>query len=126
MIREQKPGVTTWRCPRERTCGRFEMRSESEPSREARDDEREALKAILWEWLGPIEADGDEMGAFADAILAAGYRKHPEPEITDAELIDLWWTNCADEWAVPEWVMVTFGRAVIASALRVPVKEGEQ
>ncbi len=115
-------------------------RKHPEPSR---DDEREALKAILWEWLGPIEADGDEMGAFADAILAAGYRKHPEPEITDAEVARLqgviaevrkaWWTateyNDAGNVVYTddiEAAMDSIWAAIAEETLGVPVGEGEQ
>lgn len=39
-----------------------------------------------------------------------------EREPTDAELVDLWWTSCKGGWAVPEDVMVEFGRAVLARA----------
>ena len=33
--------------------------------------------------------------------------------ISDQRLVDLWWTTCDGEWAVPDDVMVRFGRAAI-------------
>lgn len=49
------------------------------PWSEERDDEREALGRIL---QGIVE-EGIDLRDAVDAVLAAGYRKHPEPEITE-------------------------------------------
>jgi hypothetical protein len=44
----------------------------------------------------------------------AGVLSQPEPAaITNAHLIDLWWATCKDEWALPDELMVKFGRAVL-------------
>ena len=37
-------------------------------------------------------------------------------EVSDAELVDLWWETCSDEWAIPDHLMVEFGRAAISVA----------
>lgn len=42
----------------------------------------------------------------------------PKPKITDQGLIDLWWKTCSDEWAIPEYLMIAFGRAAIKAAGR--------
>ena len=34
--------------------------------------------------------------------------------LTDDQLIELWWQTCGDEWAIPDWLMVKFGRAVLS------------
>lgn len=36
--------------------------------------------------------------------------------VSDERLIDLWWEICDDVWAVPEELMVKFGRAAILAA----------
>lgn len=33
-------------------------------------------------------------------------------EPTDAELVDLYWKTTVDDWAIPDHVMVAYGRAV--------------
>lgn len=35
--------------------------------------------------------------------------------LTDAALVDLYWSAAGDGWAIPEAVMVKFGRAVLAA-----------
>lgn len=49
---------------------------------DARDDEREAMARVLA--AVSRNARGFDILEAADAILAAGYRQHPEPEITKA------------------------------------------
>jgi hypothetical protein len=39
-------------------------------------------------------------------------------DVTDEALIDLWWTTCGDSWAIPDDLMVKFGRAAAALAAR--------
>lgn len=117
---------------------------------EARDDEREALDAVMdahapvwrngWhgckcgrEWpehrynppafIAAVEAHRRE------EILAAGYRTYPEPEITDERCIAIDADLRATSWPVPvvggsEWPSII--RAVLESAARVPVGEREQ
>ena len=66
------------------------LTEETVTGQRARDDEREALidAMINVEVSGGMVEfcadDREDAGYLADAILAAGYRKHPEPEITDA------------------------------------------
>jgi hypothetical protein len=38
--------------------------------------------------------------------------------ISDEGLVDLYWTTSGDDWAIPDWLMVKFGRKVAAEALR--------
>ncbi len=114
-------------------------------SQEARDDEREALARIIndshlvtrgWAEMrarsGFERTNGDDYSiaqglAAADALIAAGYRKRPEPEITDEmiraarEVLD----DPHDDWpAEGYWDRMT--RAALEAALRLPVREGEQ
>lgn len=104
MRREQKPGVTTWQCPRERTCGRFEMRSEPEPSQEARDDEREALERVLFDGLHR----GLTVHEITATVIAAGYRKHPEPEITGSAS-----QRVTEVLGTEDWVIVRSGDGLV-------------
>lgn len=50
----------------------------------------------------------------ADAVLDAGFRRPVQAEPTEAQLIDLYWKTSGDDWAIPEWLMVAFGRAAAA------------
>lgn len=59
-------------------------------------------------------AFGPERETRMRAALEAALRTSPSREkATDADLIDQWWTSCDDVWAVPEEVMVRFGRDVL-------------
>ncbi len=44
-----------------------------------------------------------------------------KPQITarpsDAALVDLYWKASGDDWAIPDWLMVKYGRAVLEAAL---------
>ena len=117
---------------------------------EARDDEREALAQVIanaffamqagqeWNAEGasysqPVPSGGDM--DLAVSILAAGYRKHPEPEITDEMVADaldaraamsrshcyLYATEkcrCGAEWSDAHWM-----RYLLEAALQVSVGE---
>jgi hypothetical protein len=63
-------------------------------------DEREALKGILWDYLGQVEADGEEMGAFADAILASPVWRNRTVTVTDerVERAARYWFNLGHAW----------------------------
>ncbi|GAB2699523.1 hypothetical protein BKA24_001813 [Microbacterium marinum] len=61
---------------------------------EARDDEREALRSDIADEISGVQVgtgyESTTIGITAaleaaDLLIAAGYRKHPEPEITEAE-----------------------------------------
>lgn len=34
--------------------------------------------------------------------------------MSDAEIVDLYWSTSAEDWAIPEWLIVKFARAVEA------------
>lgn len=36
-------------------------------------------------------------------------------EISNSQLIDLYWKASGDDWAIPDWLMVKFGRAVLSA-----------
>lgn len=44
-----------------------------------------------------------------------------KPQVTarpsDAALVDLYWKASGDDWAIPDWLMVKYGRAVLEAAL---------
>lgn len=99
---------------------------------EARDNEREQLIDAMINVPGAdgqvefADDDREPAGHLADAILAAGYRKDPEPEITDEIVkaaIDRFHEPRDETWE--EAMRATLG-AALAAALRVPVGEGEQ
>lgn len=103
---------------------------------EARDEEREAMALSLWD-EGLVRPESLAF-AVVDAFIAAGYRKHPGPEVTDEMVADaldaraamsrfhcyLYATEkcrCGAEWSDAHWM-----RYLLEAALRVPVGEGEQ
>lgn len=76
-----------------------------------------------WVWAEPQEVDADPDTAF-ELGRVAGYdeaMREVQAEPTEAQLIDLYWKTSGDDWAIPEWLMVAFGRA----ALRAAFQEGE-
>ena len=82
------------------------------------DDFTEAARAEILSRLGH-EAQRLDGGKRIAAFLGGAEwgREHAlAQEPTDAALVDLWWSICNDEWAVPEDVMVAFGRAVLSTA----------
>lgn len=106
---------------------------------EARDDEREALDYAI---RVPISALGVEyrplwrlIRAIQDSVWEAGYRKHPEPEITEARIeaaaVAMFEDTYGDgDWVhreeIEEKVYRNRARVALTAALRVPVGEGEQ
>jgi len=129
------------------------------PAPEARDNEREVLKAIdaligsvRWTDREPVVSKRVG-GMISEALVAAGYRKHPEPEITDRDVVAVaiakaadgdYWKDEIREWEESEdwereahpdnypstayedrdWWRKQADAAI--AALRVPVGEGEQ
>lgn len=105
-------------------------------------DEIEALMAVVKRAFDNSWDDGAEHdSAPADitaAVLAAGYRKHPEPEITGAQALALsefatWLREKVtyNDWhgelvadGMRDWIADKADER--AAALRVPVGEGEQ
>lgn len=63
---------------------------------EARDEIAQIVKAISTKWSGPAlrEFENDppirKHFAIADALIAAGYGKQPDPEVTD-EMVERAW-----------------------------------
>lgn len=106
------------------------------PEQEARDDEREeAIEAAthrLIDWdtdvadRGVSEEHYRERRADVERIfdIIAGYRKHPEPEITEARVEAAW---VAYRGAMRDGLDFRPGiRAALEAAFRVPVGEVEQ
>ena len=114
---------------------------------EARDDEREALAQVIANAFFAMQA-GQEWDAedatyeqpvpnagdmdLAVSILAAGYRRHQAPEITD-EMVERA-SNAFGGVISPDWSLAsdwerievrTSMRAALEAALRVPVEERE-
>lgn len=67
-------------------------------SMEARDDEREALAKVIRGVHGPNHMPWKKVAPVyrktAGAVLAAGYRRHPEPETTDDQETEDVCGNC--------------------------------
>lgn len=96
-------------------------------TQEARDDEREALIAILddptnWWYNGTHTVFSPSRGA--DALIAAGYRKHPEPEITK-DMVQAAAMELGDRFGHSGEEYLEDARAALEAALRVPVGEGD-
>lgn len=114
---------------------------------EARDDERTEVARIIG---GAVYGEPDNLSRATEAadaalslLAARGYRKHPKPEITDAEVARLhgvigavrkaWWsaTEYNDAGNVVytdsvEAAMDSIWAAIAEETLGVPVGEGEQ
>lgn len=101
-------------------------------NQEARDDERGALiDAMINVEVsnGMVEFcadDRDDAGYLADALIAAGYRNHPEPEITDEMIRRGALAMCRMDWKISMGGATTLAKAALEAALRVPIGEGEQ
>ena len=115
---------------------------------EARTDEREALVNFMHR-RNEFDYDECQHGTYsggpsngepyamcerqADALIAAGYRKHPEPEVTDemreAAFAEAWGFRAetrsyGERLHLEGWF--NRGWRAFQAALRVPVGEGEQ
>lgn len=102
------------------------------PGAEERDDEREALRSDIADEISGVQVgvgyESTTIGITAaleaaDLLIAADYRKHPEPEITEEMVEAAWAVIERDGLTVLERAHV---RAALAAALRVPIEEGEQ
>lgn len=83
-----------------------------------------------WEVWCPVCTTEEGMFAEDDPRLAESRNQHnnlyhskPDPEVarlSDAFLVDLYWRTTGDNWAMPDELIVKFGRALLAAASTVP------
>lgn len=78
-------------------------------------------RKVLLDECDKAEADMKKWVRLPIKWVRSALADQGKPQVTarpsDATLVDLYWKASGDDWAIPDWLMVKYGRAVLEAAL---------